>query len=256
MTRSSIPEAAQWPNETVQPSKFALAYQPVVDITRGHDVVVAFESLLRVTRGGVTFGPLDLVAEAEANGSIVAIDRWVLGEVIRLARTRPALSVWINTSQLSIADPSFLTDAIRALAASRTLGRISFEITETANVDAQLLAKRLEVLRLRAITVLIDDIRDGHAKRGLLLSDAVAGCKLSCETMLELHTSASARAEVQQLLAICRYRHKKVVMEGIETPADLALAKDLGITLCQGYLFARPTSPELLTHFAQMRPSE
>lgn len=256
MTPSRHTEAAQWPNNMAEPCSLSLAYQPVIDIARGHSAAVAFESLLRLTIGGVTRGPMGLVEKAEANGSIVAIDRWVLNEVIQLARVRPMLNVWINTSQLSIADPDFLTEAIRALIASRTLGRISFEITETANVDADLLANRLDALKMRAITVLIDDIRDGYAKKSLLLSDAVAGCKLSRETMLELHTSERARGEVEQLLRLCRLHQKKVVLEGIETDDDLAIAKDMAIPLGQGYFFARPTAADSLTQFPQMHPGK
>lgn len=253
MTPSRHTEAPQWTNNMAESCSLSLAFQPVIDIARGNSAAVAFESLLRITIGGVTRGPVGLVEKAEANGSIVAIDRWVITEVIQLARVRPMLNVWINTSQLSIADPDFLTEAIRALIASRTLRRISFEITETANVDAELLAKRLDALKMRAITVLIDDIRDGYAKKSLLLSDAVAGCKLSRETMLELHTSDRVRAEVEQLLSLCRLHQKKVVLEGIETDEDLAIAREMAIPLGQGYLFARPSAAELLTQYHQMQ---
>ena len=255
MTPSRNNEAAQGPYDSAEPLALSLAYQPVIDIARGPSAAVAFESLLRITKGGVTHGPIELVEQAEANGSIVGIDRWVLSEVIKLARCRPALNVWINTSQLSIADPDFLTESIRSLIASRTLGRVSFEITETANVDAELLAKRLDALKMRAITVLIDDIRDGYAKKSLLLSDAVAGCKLSRETMLELHSSPQVRAEVEQLLTLCRLHHKKVVLEGIETEADLELAKEMAIPLGQGYFFARPSTADMLTQYQQMLPA-
>lgn len=256
MTPSRNSEAVQWPSNTSEPCTLSLAYQPVIDIARGPTSAVAFESLLRITKDGVTRGPIGLVEKAEANGSIVAIDRWVLNEVIHLARSRPALNVWVNTSQLSIADPEFLTEAVRALIGSRTLGRISFEITETADVDAGLLAQRLDALKMRAITVLIDDIRDGYAKKSLLLSDAVAGCKLSRETMLELHTSARVRSEVEQLLKLCRLHRKQVVLEGIETEADLEVARQMSIPLAQGYLFARPNTPEQLSLYPQMNPQQ
>ena len=253
MTSTSTSQPSAWPNESVQQQNLALAFQPVIDITRGVTAVVAFESLLRITDGDRMIGPVEVIANAEANGTIVTIDRWVLNEVLSLARVRPALHVWINASQLSIADPGFLTEAVRALIATQTLGRVSFEITETADVEAGLLASRLRTLNRRSITVLIDDIRDGYAKKGLLLNEAVSGCKLSRDSMLELHSSAKARSEVKKLLALCSEQQKNVVLEGIETLEDLTLAKELGIRWCQGYYFARPAPADELSRFPQMR---
>lgn len=252
MTSTSTAESPACPNKAHQQPKFTLAYQPVIDINRGSTAVVAFESLLRIVSGDRLLGPVETIAKAEADGTILAIDRWVLNEVLALARSRPALHVWINASQLSIASPEFLTEAVRALIVTRTLGRVSFEITETANVDASVLAHRLSSLNRRAITVLIDDIRDGYAKEALLLNDAVSGCKLSRDSMLELHSSPEARAEVAKLISLCNARQKNVVLEGIETDEDLQLARKLGIRWCQGYYFARPAPAAELSRFPQM----
>lgn len=215
--------------------------------------VVAFESLLRISHSGVLHGPAEVVARAEADGTIVEIDRWVLNEVINLLRSKPRLRVWINASQLSIAHPTFVEDALHTLSANQVLGRISFEVTETADVDANILAKRLEILRLQALTVIVDDIRDGYAKRALLLSDAVTGCKLSRESTMELMVSEQARTEVQRLVKLCKRKGKQVVLEGIETTDELDLAKQLDISLCQGYYLGMPARPADLQHFPEMR---
>lgn len=219
----------------------------------GNRAVVAFESLLRISESGRLNGPAATVARAESDGSIVQIDRWVLNEVIALLKSRPQLKVWINASQLSIAHPTFVADALHALIANQVLGRVSFEVTETANVEAHILAKRLEVLRLQALTVIVDDVRDGYAKRSLLLSDAVAGCKLSRESTMELMVSETARGEVQRLVKLCRRRGKQVVLEGIETRDELELATKLDISLCQGYFLAVPAAAADLNHYPEMR---
>lgn len=227
---------------------FELVYQPVYRVQGQIRQVVAFESLLRVCDQG----PAEVVARAEADGSIVGIDRWVLSQVVALMRTRPKLSVWVNTSQRSIADPTFVDDALRLLADNRALGRVSLEITETADVDADLLAARLEKLKLQALTVMIDDVRDGFAKRSLLSSAAVIGCKLSRETTKELMASPMARREVTKLIEQCANQGKQVVLEGIETPAELALASELRISLCQGYLLGIPDKLAHLAHHEEM----
>lgn len=254
MKPSSI-ETLVCPQPSLGAKDFWLAYQPVFNITPARHRVIAFESLLRVQIDGVAHGPADVVAAAEKDGSIVTIDRWVLHDVIRLAIRRPTLHVWVNASQISIGHPSFLEQAIQSLIDSRTIERVSFEITETADIDASVLAKRLDTLKVKTLTLMVDDIRDGYAKRSLLQNDAVAGCKLSRETTIELQTSERARAEVQRLVKHCRLMGKKVVLEGIENRSDLALATSLGIEFCQGYHFGYPAEPAKLQIYAAMQQS-
>lgn len=254
MSQSSLSEATTRMQVHSAASRFSLAYQPVISIADGRRSVVAFESLLRIQGLGVGEGTAQFIAKAESDGSIVAIDRWVLSQVIALTRTRPRLSVWLNTSQLSIAHPTFVKDALAAMVAGEVMGRLSFEMTETADAEEKILAKRLEEMKVQALTVMLDDVTDGYAKRGLLLSESVAGCKLSRQTTVALLESERVRAEVQQLVKICRRLGKRIVLEGIETTDELRLAMDLDITLCQGYYFCKPASPASLLHYPQMRP--
>ncbi|RMM39182.1 EAL domain-containing protein (plasmid) [Pseudomonas amygdali pv. lachrymans] len=247
-------QTAPGAHKGLEPVRFSLAYQPVFSVTDDQRSVIAFESLLRISDSTGTQGPAALVARAESDGTIVDIDRWVLSQVIDQLKSRPRLSVWINTSQLSIAHPSFVGDAIQALLAAKVMGRVTFEVTETADVDARLLAKRLEALRVQALTVMVDDIRDGFAKSSLLLSDSVVGCKLSRESTMELMVSEPARADVQRLVKLCSRTGKQVVLEGIETVDELSLAKHLNISLCQGYFLGMPAKPSQLQHFVEMRP--
>lgn len=235
-------------------SRFSLVYQPVISIAAGKRSVVAFESLLRINGLGAGEGTVQFITKAESDGSIVAVDRWVLSQVIALTRARPRLSVWLNTSQLSIAHPTFVTDALTAMKAGQVVGQVSFEMTETADADEKILAKRLEDMKVQALTVMLDDVTDGFAKRGLLLSESVAGCKLSRQTTVALLESERVRAEVQQLVKVCRRLGKRIVLEGIETTDELRLAMDLDITLCQGYYFCKPASPANLLQYPQMRP--
>jgi EAL domain-containing protein (putative c-di-GMP-specific phosphodiesterase class I) len=252
----SFSDSQQWPMELADTPKFWLAYQPIVRINAKPNTVLAFESLLRVQIDGVAHGPADIVAAAESDGSIISIDRWVMNEAIRQAIARPHLNVWINASQISIAHPNFLKDALRALTASGTLGRMTFEITETADVDAAVLAERLSAVKAGTLSLVIDDVRDGFAKRSLLKNSAVAGCKLSRDTTSELHVSERVRAEVQRLVKLCRLTGKRVVLEGVENAYDLKMATNLGIEYCQGYHFGHPTEPENLQCFSEMRLAE
>lgn len=47
-------------------------------------------------------------------------------------------------------------------------------------------------------------------------------------------------AIVEGVVGICHRLGIQVVAEGIETVAELACLRDLGVRMMQGYLFARP----------------
>lgn len=230
-----------------------LAYQPIVSLQDESHSPIAFESLLRVRMNGALTGPVDFLTRAEADGSVVAVDQWVLAQVIKLAQDRPNLSTWINASQISIAHPHFLHRAVSSLIESRTLGRVTFEITETADIHHNILSKRLRAIKTGAFTCVIDDLRDGFAKRQLLGERYIAGCKLSRETTVEMGSSARVREEVQELATICRSLGKRLVLEGIENQDELELAHALNIQFAQGYFFGRPAAPEDLVQHLQMR---
>lgn len=237
----------------IDTSMLQVAYQPIVSLKEDHIPAIAFESLLRIRKDGNVHGPVEFLRDAEMDGSIVAVDRWVLTEVINLACRRPNLRTWINASQISIAHPLFLKSAVRSLVQSHTLGRVTFEITETADIHYTLLSKRLSSISVGAFTCVIDDVRDGFAKRQLLGERYVAGCKLSRETTVEMATSEKVREEVQKLAGICRSLGKRLVLEGIETSEELQMACGLSIELGQGYLFGRPSAAENFNEHFQMR---
>ncbi|MCU9031765.1 EAL domain-containing protein, partial [Pseudomonas aeruginosa] len=103
-----------------------------------------------------------------------------------------------------------------------------------------------ERLNLKAMPVMLDDLRDGFAKRQLLMNRAVTGCKLSRRTTRDIAESPAVRGEVEKLVRDCRAAGKRVVLEGIEDAAELEIARALEIEFCQGFYFGRPALPEYL----------
>ena len=55
-----------------------------------------------------------------------------------------------------------------------------------------------------------------------------------------LDAATRRRAIVSSIVRLCEELSIQVIAEGIETPAECLALQDEGITLFQGYLFARP----------------
>ena len=56
----------------------------------------------------------------------------------------------------------------------------------------------------------------------------------------DIDSDTRRHAIISGITGICQALSVKIVAEGVETQAELAALRDLGVTLFQGYLFAKP----------------
>nr|AVE20339.1 Hypothetical protein [Pseudomonas aeruginosa] len=71
------------------------------------------------------------------------------------------MHLWVNASQISVSDIRFIEHAISEFDRHEVTSRMTFEITESADGDACKIVKGLERLNLKAMPVMLDDLRDG-----------------------------------------------------------------------------------------------
>jgi EAL domain-containing protein (putative c-di-GMP-specific phosphodiesterase class I)/CheY-like chemotaxis protein len=229
----------------VRAEQFELYYQPKVALDGG--ALQGAEALLRWhVPGHGMLAPCTFLPQVEAAG---VMDVMTL-EVVRLAlrdwhawhRAGLALPLSINLSPLSLADPHLASQLIAAVSAARVPpSHITFEVVEHTEVADLATALRILIkLRLHGFGLSLDDFGAGHAS--LLRLSRFPFNELKLDRLL-VH-DACRRPHVKPLLrhAIATARELGVtsVAEGIETPQDLALLRELGCDLAQGYLIARP----------------
>lgn len=221
--------------------ELSIAYQPLLQVDGNDLIVIGYESLIRADSSICEQDTARLITAAEGDGSIVALDRWVFDRVCEDAMNHPGMRVWLNVSQLSIANDAFVSYFIEAAKVLTIERQITIEITETADGNLEEMKRNIERLHARALAVVIDDFDDGFAKRGLLSSRFITGCKLSRTTTDRLLTNPAQMDKVRTLVELCRGLGKTVVLEGIESELELSLARDLGVTHCQGYHLFKPS---------------
>ena len=135
---------------------------------------------------------------------------------------------------------------IRAtLEAARRIGfahrRIMFEFTENERMTDVVHVQRIITdYRQRGFLTALDDFGAGYAGLGLLARFQPDLIKLDMELIRGIADSPARRAIVSGVIGIARALGVAVIAEGIETPEELAALREAGITLFQGYLFARP----------------
>jgi EAL domain-containing protein (putative c-di-GMP-specific phosphodiesterase class I) len=217
-----------------------MVYQPVAKIHHDELEVVAFESLLRVKPNNRNLTTLSVITDAERNGTMPVLDALITRMVCKDASQVPGMNLWLNLSQVTLSTPRAAKSIAKVIEEHGLSSQVTVEITETANGKVPLLLESIRWLASRQITVVLDDIDDGYAKSELLRSDLIMGCKLSHRSTMRMSAEPSYLETISKLVGWCRANGKTVVIEGIETETQLAMAKGLEVDYCQGFHLWKP----------------
>ena len=231
----------------VQRAEFEPYYQPIVRLSDG--AVVGYEALMRwlnPERGCVE--PAYFLETAEETGTLSQIDWQIYDHVccdIRALSARGAY-VTINVSPRHLRAHAF-SERLLALLASHEVdpSRLRLEVTEGAlleNPDQVQLC--LGQLRAAGVQTLLDDFGTGFSSLSYLHRFPLQGLKIdrSFVAALQYGESGGSTAIVRAIRLMADSLGLEVVAEGIETEEQRQQLRLLGLTLGQGFLFARPAS--------------
>ncbi|OGO51247.1 MAG: hypothetical protein A2Z32_09130 [Chloroflexi bacterium RBG_16_69_14] len=218
-------------------------FQPIYDLTTG--VPRGFEGLIRPLPDSGFTDPGSMFRAAEASGRTTELDIACLNTVMETAsRLRLPGSLTVNLSPRTLEMDEFSIHALLRMIVRYGLDprHIVVELTEHEAVeDISRLRRAAEACRVAGIRLAADDIGAGNAGLRLLsqLRFDIVKIDLSLVQGGAVH---EASLEVLRTLRDLADRWGAlVVAEGIETPAQLAVVRSLGIGAGQGYLLGRPT---------------
>lgn len=223
------------------PFDFTMAFQPIVDIVQGR--VWAYEALVRGPQGQGAGWVLDQVTPE---------NRYAFDQACRVKAIEMAASLF-NTPDGPLLSINFLPNAVyqpaacirvTLQAADRTgfpVDRIMLEFTEGERVDdIEHIKAIIREYKARNLVTAIDDFGAGFSGLGLLAEFQPDVIKLDMGLIRNLHTDRGRMAILKGIMATANLLELTVVAEGIETIEEMAALSGLGITLMQGFLFARP----------------
>jgi EAL domain-containing protein (putative c-di-GMP-specific phosphodiesterase class I) len=128
--------------------------------------------------------------------------------------------------------------------------RVTVEITENALlVDQQAVAGRLAHLRNAGLTIAVDDFGTGYASLAYLTTLPLDMIKIDRGLISDIVGGERDRIVVKAMIRLARELDLKVVVEGVESMAQLVLLADWGADLYQGFLGAGALSHEELLRF-------
>ncbi|HQS81703.1 MAG TPA: GGDEF domain-containing protein [Thiobacillus sp.] len=217
--------------------------QPVLDLVEGR--VMAYEALTRGPSNSPLHAPQALFRVAEQHGLMTALD-WAC---VRMAfKTFAQLNLqgrlFVNLSPGSLLDASFAPDAVLAALgdAGMASNQVVIEITENATaLDYGDLRQAVSRLRAAGIEVAIDDLGEGFSSLRLWSELKPAFVKIDKHFIADIHQDPHKIQFVRSIRQLAEGAHSCVIAEGVESPSELAVLKDLGIRYAQGYLIGRPS---------------
>lgn len=230
----------------LQNDEFFLAYQPIFDLRSGR--LLKAEALLRWNhpqRGLVS--PEDFIPAAEESGKILAIGQWVFQKASKdlqlLLATEPEFQLSINFSVKQIFDSGFdVSSYTKPLAdANISPSRIVLEFTEGVMLtEEKVIADRLHALRAAGFEIAIDDFGTGYSSLSYVDRFDFNYLKIDQSFVRAPRSDGKKQALCRAIVSMGHALDMKIIAEGIETEAQLALLEGIGCDYGQGYFLGRP----------------
>lgn len=229
---------------------FAVYYQPKVDIRSGE--IVGAEALVRFlnpAEEGAVKAPGFFVPYYEQTGRITEVDFFVYESVCRMLRRRldagqRVVPVSCNFSRLHFIKPGFaerFEKVLNRYGIDKEL--IEVEITETIVIEKlqqSVVRENLDVLQHREIHLSIDDFGAGYSSLGIFEQVPASVIKLDRSFLLNGQDHGRQVAIMRGIVNMADNLKAQIVCEGVETDDDVALMREIGAYVAQGYYFFKP----------------
>ncbi|MBI4985952.1 MAG: GGDEF domain-containing protein [Rhodocyclales bacterium] len=227
-----------------QRRKLDAVFQPILDL-RSHSYL-AYEGLIRGPAGSPLHAPQILFALARETGLATAFER-LCREVVLEAFARLQLPgrLFMNVSVSCLADQSFSNGETQRLLdrLGLTTQQIVIELTENQHVsDFSALRDVLAGYRKLGYEFAIDDLGEGFSNLRIWSEVRPEFVKIDRHFISGISDDALKFQLVKAMHEISDTCHVHLIAEGIETEAEFATVRDLGIGCGQGFLIARPAA--------------
>ncbi|HVY05201.1 MAG TPA: EAL domain-containing protein [Burkholderiales bacterium] len=239
--------------------EFTLHYQPKVNIASGE--IVGLEALLRWHPESGMVSPARFIPILEDNGLILPVGEWVLAEVCRQLnawkadRTIPVVPVAVNLSGRQLQQKDVVGILTRIISrGDLNPGLIEFEITESMLMrNAEQAGDILRELQQFGVCLSMDDFGTGYSSLGNLKSFPLDTLKIDRSFVRDIVTDPDDAMITRAIISMAHSLRMKVVAEGVENAAQLALLARAGCDEIQGFHFSRPLPADACAELVRER---
>jgi diguanylate cyclase (GGDEF)-like protein/PAS domain S-box-containing protein len=217
-------------------------YQPVFEIATGRTQF--HEALLRLKLpDGRIVLPSEFLSHAQRSGFSKDLDAYVVDRAIDILSSEAGMEILsINLSGAALHDGAWTVPLIAAAQSHRLdPERLIFEIAETTAIEDIEKAKQItESLSRLGFRFAIDDFGAGFGSVYYLKQLPITFVKIHSSLTQNLTVDMGERSFVYAVIAMIHAYGKTTIAEGVEDGEILALLKEMGVDLAQGYCLGRP----------------
>jgi EAL domain-containing protein (putative c-di-GMP-specific phosphodiesterase class I) len=218
--------------------EFSFAFQPIVDVRNRE--IISYEALVRGPHGE----PSASVFAQVPSYNFPKFDEICRRKAIYLAsRLKIPNQLNLNMSAQGIYEVDLnITATFRAsLQSGIPVENIIFEVLETENLtDQRNLLKYLQIIQDFGFKTAIDDFGVGYSGLKLLVEYQPNYIKLDRDLMSNIDQDFVKQSIFSGIQKICKSLSIEIVAEGVETADEFHWLNEAGVSIFQGYYFARP----------------
>ena len=220
-------------------------FQPIIDMKTNK--IFAYEALTRgVLPNGDLMYPDILFKKSQRNDTNFVLDRMCRETALKTTAVKKIdAKVFINFIPTSIYDPEFCLASTVKWAKQLEFDpkNIVFEVVETQNVkDKEHLKTILNYYRKEGFLIALDDVGEGYSSLNMIIDIKPDIIKVDRNIIENIDTDTMKQSIYKALRTICIDNGIKILAEGVETPYELEMVKEIGVDYAQGYYFARPSA--------------
>jgi EAL domain-containing protein (putative c-di-GMP-specific phosphodiesterase class I) len=227
-------------NSIIKHDEFFHHYQPIYDIQDWK--VVGYEGLFR-TRALST--PEITFNIAKKNKKLYELDSRSIHKAsqtfLKAGYFNRYRNLFINVFPSTIINPKFRTFIQQIINENAIKSQqLIFELNENEEVNYDILKKSISDLKNLGFLIAIDDFGKGSSSIKSIVELQADFIKLDRFFLEDLRNSEQKKDFISYLLHFCHKFNSKLIVEGVEDNASLAIIKSLGVQYAQGYLLGRP----------------
>lgn len=226
-----------------------IVYQPIYSLAS--DSIRGVEALSRFDVEPLRTPDLWFTAAHHVGLGLELELRAIENALVALNRLPAPLTISVNCSPELI-----MSGRLETVLRSSDLARVVLEITEHATVsEYQAVLVALAPFRDQGARLAIDDAGAGYASMRHILDLKADVIKLDMSLTRNIDTDPSRRALAKGLIAFAREIESTITAEGVETAAELATLRAIGVDHVQGYFLSKPKSLDEVVALAGPPPS-
>lgn len=232
---------------------FRVVYQPIVRLKPDGSEWIGAEALLRYNNPAFPgLGQMELIRTLEYSGLILPVGRWVITQAVnecsKWNRMGSRSIVHVNIAAQQVSDAGLVQFIQKSCQEAGLMPeQLVVELTETSLLNNFEVANDfcMELIHL-GIGVALDDFGTGYSSFNYLRQLSINEIKVDREYTRKLSTDRYYQTFISFLYQLSQEMKLQLCVEGVETEEELAMLREMGVSLIQGFYFERPMEADVI----------